>query len=52
MRHASTGQFSLTVFFAIATDPDITQVQLQNRVNGAAVPAGLGAGQGERSQAR
>ena len=50
MRHTSTGQCSLTV--ALGTDPDIAQVQLQNRVNRAAVPAALGAGQGERSQAR
>lgn len=30
---ASTGQFSLTVFFEIGTDPDTAQVQVQNRVN-------------------
>lgn len=30
---SSTGQLSLTVYFAMNTDPDIAQVQVQNRVN-------------------
>ena len=30
---SSTGQLSLTVFFTLNTDPDIAQVQVQNRVN-------------------
>ncbi len=30
---SSTGQMSLTVFFTLDTDPDIAQVQVQNRVN-------------------
>ena len=30
---SSTGQLTLTVYFAIDTDPDIAQVQVQNRVN-------------------
>jgi multidrug efflux pump len=30
---SSTGQLSLTVFFSLDTDPDIAQVQVQNRVN-------------------
>ncbi|MGH8565234.1 MAG: efflux RND transporter permease subunit [Gammaproteobacteria bacterium] len=30
---ASTGQYSLTVYFEIGTDPDTAQVQVQNRVN-------------------
>ena len=30
---SSTGQLSLTVYFTLDTDPDIAQVQVQNRVN-------------------
>ena len=30
---ASTGQMTLTVFFELGTDPDIAEVQVQNRVN-------------------
>ena len=30
---SSTGQMTLTVFFTLNTDPDIAQVQVQNRVN-------------------
>ncbi len=30
---SSTGQLSLTVYFALKTDPDAAQVQVQNRVN-------------------
>ena len=30
---SSTGQLTLTVFFSLDTDPDIAQVQVQNRVN-------------------
>jgi multidrug efflux pump len=30
---SSTGQLTLTVYFAMNTDPDIAQVQVQNRVN-------------------
>jgi multidrug efflux pump len=30
---SSTGQLSLTVYFSLDTDPDIAQVQVQNRVN-------------------
>src|SRR4029450_1741876 len=30
---ASTGQLTLTVYFSLDTDPDIAQVQVQNRVN-------------------
>jgi multidrug efflux pump len=30
---ASSGQMTLTVFFSLDTDPDIAQVQVQNRVN-------------------
>ena len=30
---SSTGQLSITVFFTLNTDPDIAQVQVQNRVN-------------------
>ena len=30
---ASTGQMSLTVFFEIGTDPELAQVEVQNRVN-------------------
>jgi multidrug efflux pump len=30
---SSTGQMSLTVYFTLNTDPDIAQVQVQNRVN-------------------
>ncbi|WP_313953751.1 efflux RND transporter permease subunit [Accumulibacter sp.] len=30
---SATGQLLLTVFFALDTDPDIAQVQVQNRVN-------------------
>jgi len=30
---SSTGQLSLTVYFTLNTDPDIAQVQVQNRVN-------------------
>ena len=30
---SATGQLSLTVYFALDTDPDIAQVQVQNRVN-------------------
>ncbi len=30
---SSNGQLSLTVYFALDTDPDIAQVQVQNRVN-------------------
>ncbi|MBS0320160.1 MAG: multidrug efflux RND transporter permease subunit [Proteobacteria bacterium] len=30
---SSTGQLTLTVYFALNTDPDIAQVQVQNRVN-------------------
>ncbi len=30
---SSTGQLSLTVFFSLDTDPDVAQVQVQNRVN-------------------
>jgi len=33
---SSSGQLTLTVFFALDTDPDIAQVQVQNRVNLAA----------------
>jgi multidrug efflux pump len=29
----STGQLTMTVYFALDTDPDIAQVQVQNRVN-------------------
>ena len=28
-----TGQLTLTVYFSLDTDPDIAQVQVQNRVN-------------------
>lgn len=35
---SATGQLTLTVFFALDTDPDIAQVQVQNRVN-LALPA-------------
>jgi multidrug efflux pump len=30
---SSTGQLSLTAFFSLSTDPDVAQVQVQNRVN-------------------
>src|SRR5690348_7041591 len=30
---SSNGQLTLTVYFALDTDPDIAQVQVQNRVN-------------------
>ena len=30
---SSTGQLTLTVYFSLETDPDIAQVQVQNRVN-------------------
>ena len=30
---SSTGQMTLTVFFTLKTDPDMAQVQVQNRVN-------------------
>jgi len=30
---SSTGQITLTVYFSLDTDPDIAQVQVQNRVN-------------------
>jgi multidrug efflux pump len=30
---SSTGQLNLTVYFSLDTDPDIAQVQVQNRVN-------------------
>ena len=30
---SNTGQMTITVFFALNTDPDIAQVQVQNRVN-------------------
>lgn len=30
---SATGQLTMTVFFALDTDPDIAQVQVQNRVN-------------------
>ncbi len=30
---SSTGQMTITVYFALDTDPDIAQVQVQNRVN-------------------
>ena len=30
---SNTGQMTLTVFFSLNTDPDIAQVQVQNRVN-------------------
>ncbi len=30
---SNTGQMTLTVFFSLGTDPDIAQVQVQNRVN-------------------
>ena len=30
---SATGQLSLTVYFSLDTDPDIAQVQVQNRVN-------------------
>ena len=30
---SNTGQMNLTVYFALDTDPDIAQVQVQNRVN-------------------
>src|SRR5664279_3701093 len=30
---SATGQLTLTVYFALETDPDIAQVQVQNRVN-------------------
>ena len=30
---SSTGQLTLTVFFSLDTDPDVAQVQVQNRVN-------------------
>ena len=30
---SSTGQLSMTVYFTLNTDPDIAQVQVQNRVN-------------------
>ncbi len=30
---SSTGQMTLTVYFSLETDPDIAQVQVQNRVN-------------------
>ena len=30
---SATGQLTLTVYFALDTDPDIAQVQVQNRVN-------------------
>ena len=30
---SSTGQLTLTVYFSLDTDPDIAQVQVQNRVN-------------------
>jgi multidrug efflux pump len=33
---SSTGQMTLTVYFSLDTDPDIAQVQVQNRVNLAA----------------
>jgi len=33
---SSTGQLTLTVYFSLDTDPDIAQVQVQNRVNLAA----------------
>src|SRR5574340_393103 len=35
---AATGQLTLTVYFSLDTDPDIAQVQVQNRVN-LALPA-------------
>ncbi|HUO71317.1 MAG TPA: efflux RND transporter permease subunit, partial [Solirubrobacteraceae bacterium] len=30
---SSTGQLTITVYFGLHTDPDIAQVQVQNRVN-------------------
>ena len=30
---SNTGQLSITVYFSLETDPDIAQVQVQNRVN-------------------
>ena len=33
---SNTGQMTLTVYFTLSTDPDIAQVQVQNRVNLAA----------------
>src|SRR5262245_55619380 len=30
---SNTGQMTITVFFTLNTDPDIAQVQVQNRVN-------------------
>ena len=30
---SSTGQLTMTVYFSLDTDPDIAQVQVQNRVN-------------------
>jgi multidrug efflux pump len=33
---SSTGQMTITVYFDLATDPDVAQVQVQNRVNLAA----------------
>lgn len=33
---SSTGNYSLTISFAIGTDPDLAQVDVQNRVNAAA----------------
>src|SRR5512134_3722241 len=30
---SSSGQFTLTVYFSLDTDPDVAQVQVQNRVN-------------------
>ena len=30
---SSNGQLTLTVYFTLNTDPDIAQVQVQNRVN-------------------
>ena len=35
---SATGQLTLTVYFALDVDPDIAQVQVQNRVN-LALPA-------------
>ena len=33
---SNTGQMTITVYFSLDTDPDIAQVQVQNRVNLAA----------------
>ena len=39
---SATGQLTLTVFFSLDTDPDIAQVQVQNRVNLGAAAAAVG----------